>query len=557
MLAALVPLALGAGCKEEPTTAPTPPPLVLSPVPAPAGLVAELCVPAPEALWNKLRIVVGGGSVFLPKGFGALVSSLFGVPITVAGELDTDVPTLGALVDLGPDKEPLGVLALHVKDGGRFVDQLTLGDGARFRARLDEGSGIKVLGLVNGQAPHVLAVLGNYLLVGKTEAALLAVGPYVVRTLPTQPVPKEDLVVEVPESAFAGPLAARSKATWDKLGEQRKQAGASDPAALVSALFGLDASQGLGAVLANVARARLTLRMGSESAELRVAATPKPGANLGADLTWGDGKPLLTLPRDTQVAALLRGKEGDDAALRARAASLVAVLTKGRESGAQAAMEKALAEVNLRPPSELAFGFALTSTGPAGYARGPLADAKAMENSLVTLGKVLASKDAKTLLEGTGREVTFGKTVLENLPGEVFRLRFANAKKDGKTPPSAGMNSVDVLAAVRGSGFFAATGAESRDALRRLLDAEGDGALGASPEARAAVERLGSDVAFALVAEPLALLGAWQSGGGDAPSAPVSVSIGRDGAAPGAALWLRIDAANAALREAGKLLGAP
>lgn len=555
MLAALVPLALGAGCKEEPLPAPPPAPLVLSPVPAPAGLVAELFVPAPETLWNKLRIVVGGGSVFLPKGYGALVSSLFGLPITVAGELDTDVPTLGAMVDVGPDKEPLAALALHVKDGGRFVDQLTLGDGARFRARRDDGSGMQVLGLVNGQAPYVLAVLGNYLLVSKSEAALLAVGPYIVRTLPTRSMPKDDLVVEVPESAFAGPLAARSKATWDKLSGQRKQAGGGDPAAIVSALFGLDASKGLADVLASVAGARLTLRMGTESAELRLAATPKPGASLGASLTWGDAKPLLTLPRDTQVAALLRGKEGDDAALRERAAALVTVLSKGRESAAQAAMEKALAEVALRPPTELAFGFALTSTGPAGYARGPLADPKAMEKSLVALGKLLASKEAKALLEGAGREVTFGKTVLENLRGDVFRLRFAPAKKDGKAPPTTGMNSVDVLAAVREGGLFAATGAESRDALRRLLEAQGDGALGASPEARAAVERLGNDVAFAVVAEPLALLSAWRSGGGETPSAPVSVSIGRDSAAPGAPLWLRIDAANAALREAGKLLG--
>ena len=557
--ALLVPLALGVGCNEEPKEPPPAAPVVLSPVPAPAGLVAELFIPAPETLWNKLRIVVGGGSVFLPKGFGALVATVFGLPITAAGEVDTEVPVLGALVDLGPEKEPLAAVAIHVRDGGRFVDQLTLGDGARFRARADEASGMKVLGLATGTSPYALAVLGNYLVVAKTEAALLAVGPYVVRTMPTLAVPKEDLVVDVPESALAGPLTARAKATWSTVVEQRKAAGGGDPTAAATALFGLDPDKGLTETLAKMARARLSLVMGTESAELRLSATPKAGATLGAGLAWGDAKPLLTLPRDTQLAALVRGDAtSDGASQRARAAAIVSVLSRGREGAAQAAMQQALADVALVPPSELAVGFSLTEMGPAGYVRGPVVDPKAMEKSLAALGKVLATKDAKALFEGTGRTVTFGKTVLENRKGDVFRLRFSNVATEGKNKapaPNGGLTSIDVLAAVRGDSLFAATGTESREALGRLLGAEGEGALGASPEARAAVERLGGDVSLAVVAEPLVLWSAFRSGKSEAPSAPVSLSVGRDKASPGATVWIRLDAANAALRELGRVMG--
>src|SRR5262245_26616699 len=68
-------------------------------VPAPEKMVAEIFLPAPEKTWGKARTVLGGSAMFLPAGFGAFVTSLLGLPITVAQEIDGAVPVVGVVVD--------------------------------------------------------------------------------------------------------------------------------------------------------------------------------------------------------------------------------------------------------------------------------------------------------------------------------------------------------------------------------------------------------------------------------------------------------------------------
>src|SRR4028118_190701 len=72
-------LVLVAGCSDQEKPADSSPPpvaTVLSPVPAPAGLAAELYLPSPAAAWKKARALIGGPMVFLPASFGGLVTSL-------------------------------------------------------------------------------------------------------------------------------------------------------------------------------------------------------------------------------------------------------------------------------------------------------------------------------------------------------------------------------------------------------------------------------------------------------------------------------------------------
>ena len=60
LLSALALAAAPAGCSSsEPKPTPSEPAVDLSPIPAPAGLVAEAFLPTPDTTWAKARIAVG------------------------------------------------------------------------------------------------------------------------------------------------------------------------------------------------------------------------------------------------------------------------------------------------------------------------------------------------------------------------------------------------------------------------------------------------------------------------------------------------------------------
>ncbi len=77
----------------------------LTPVPAPEGLLATGFVPTPDATWARARAAIGGPSAFFPQSFGGLAATGLGLPITVAGEIDGDVPVLAALASPIPRRQ--------------------------------------------------------------------------------------------------------------------------------------------------------------------------------------------------------------------------------------------------------------------------------------------------------------------------------------------------------------------------------------------------------------------------------------------------------------------
>ena len=162
--------------------------------------------------------------MFLPKGFAALCTTIVGLPITVAAELDDGVAVLGAAARQG--KDPIqGVIGIHVKAGGRFVDQLTKGEGARFNPKVDPGSRVTLLVDKAGAGADgqlALGVLGDYLLVARRPGDLYALGPYVARTLSARPPPKEAIVLEIPRGrARSAPCLREARARLKKAEERR------------------------------------------------------------------------------------------------------------------------------------------------------------------------------------------------------------------------------------------------------------------------------------------------------------------------------------------------
>src|SRR5512139_509852 len=166
--------ALGAGCKDEP-----PPPqkvAPLEPIPAPAGLLADVFVPNPDEAWAKARVTVGGPALFLPSNASNLAVTLLGLPLAVSAEIDGNVPLVGALVERAGGGRPRAAIGIHVRDAGKIEGLLVKGENARFQLRVDEKTSITLLESKDGGArPLALGLLGNYLLVAQDTADLLDV----------------------------------------------------------------------------------------------------------------------------------------------------------------------------------------------------------------------------------------------------------------------------------------------------------------------------------------------------------------------------------------------
>ncbi|APR85741.1 Hypothetical protein A7982_11090 [Minicystis rosea] len=543
----------------------------LTPVPAPAGLLAELCVPQPAATWTKLRSGVGGPAVFLPQGFGAVVTTLAGLPITMAAEIDENVPVVGAVLRQG--KAPAQVtLAVHVKAGDRFIDQLTRGESARLDATVDNASRVTLLtDKINPESARVaLGVLGNYLLIAQKPADLTALGPYVVRTLPTRPAPKEEIVLELPEAALAGPAL-------DYARELRGRSSESATAALVPIGGMLDTLIGL---LGDAQAARVAFNLDASVIHGRATITPKPGGGAGsklvADLSVGDTKPLLDLPEGTSVGILWResaAARGESAPKQADA--LAKLLGKDVTQEDRDAVLAALrGEAEARGDWQ-AIGVAFNGTGPTALVRAPVSDADKMKKALKQLVDLSALPSFKKALSSLSLKLSVEKAVVENLAGDVTRVRLArvddkddkkgavaekgNAKgkddkgKDAKgkddkaiAPPPGVPNAIDLLYLVNGDGLFASAGFDPKDSLRSLARGPSPQSLGSNASVASALAGIG-DASFVLVADLLRISA--MTTGAAAPGAPTPIVIAAGRTAAPAELWGRVDAPFAVLQQ--------
>jgi hypothetical protein len=557
---ALLPLPLGAcsssGGAPDAGQAVTAEPL--TPVPAPAGLVGELYVTVPGDTWKRARGLVGGAAMFLPQGFPALCTTLVGLPITVSPEIDDGLPVLGAAVR--HDKDPLqGVIGIHVKAGGRFVDQLTKGEGARFDPKVDPESRVTLLvekATQGAEGRYALGVLGDYLLVARKAADLYAVGPYVARTLSAAPPPKEAVVLELPESALGGPIAAEVRARAE---------GAS---AALAPLAGL--ADNVLTLLPDAAHARVTVTLDDAAVHAHVTVTPKPGGGpatkLLGDLAAGDTAPLLDLPDGTSLGIFWR----ESAAGRAesapkQAAALAHLLRKDLSAEDKDAIGSALrAEAEARGDWQ-AVGVDWSGKGPTAVVRAPAADADHMRKALKQLVDLAGLPSFKKTLAALGLKLATEKAVVENLPADVIRVRLSRLDADGKddkakpepkakadpkgaaADPGDTPKSIDLLYFVDKDGLFAAAGFDPKDALRGLVKAKDGHSLRSVAPMAQALSAAGGDVAFALIADVPRITA--MTTGAAAPKTPSPLVLAAGRTREPAELWGRLDVPSVVVQE--------
>jgi hypothetical protein len=586
--AVLVPLWLGAlasplACAKGPE----PTPVVaedLSPVKAPEGLLAELSIPMPESTWARARAIVGGPAAFMPQSFGGLATTLLKLPITVSSEIDDKLPVLGAIVKK-PTESYAVAIGVHVKAGDRFVDQLTKGPEARFVEKRDELSRVRVIApkdAPSAPAAFVVGVLGNYLLVAQTAADLHALGPYVARTLPTRPVPKEDAVLDVPEAALSGPIAEAVKKQWSAA---RQGLEAASP---TSFPFTGTVDTVL-SVLTDARHARVALELGEETVKTRFVLDPKPGEGPAgkalAAMTVGDASPLLDLPASALIALTFRDSvSARTAAIPAQTEAVARLLGQELSAADRASISAAFEAETVARGDWVALGIALDPTGPSAMVRTPIADQAKMSKALEQLLDLAKLPSAKARLAEAQIALSAGKTVVENLPGDVRRLRFERLdKKDGgkgssakddkdrkadkgkkddkdrKAPEIAAQGSpiptaIDLLYLVTETMVLGAVGYESREALRALAKSTPETSLGSNAAIKSAVLGAGNESSFVLVVDPIRVVAARAGKPAPATPAPALLAIGKTGTPP--SLTGKLDIATFAIQELVKHRGA-
>lgn len=561
--------ALAIGCEDDkgPNPAPTATVSVLTPVPAPDGLLGEIFMPAPEATWVKARGAVGGAMSLLPQTFGGLVTTLVGLPITSSTEVDGDIAVLGAIVDTPGQPQPRAAIGIHVKGGDRVLTQATKGDSPRFTARVDKATNITLLDPKGAKGPVALGILGNYLLVAQDEESLLTIGPYVARTMPSSTnLPKDDVTIDVPERALSGSIHTNLKTGWERV-SGRERTSAIQPLVDVDAV--MDSAL---AVIADLARARVSINLVGGAVRTRLAMTPKAGdgaaSRMAREMAVGDAERLLDLPADTLVALMWRDRsEARGAAATARAGAIAGLVGKDIPEKDKEMLAAALAAAAEARGDWFVGGLSLGPTGPAGYGRGAVKDEEKLEKALKGLFAASKLPSVKSRLATAKLAVSSGKLVVEDVPGDVHRLKLSRIedkptrnKKVGPPPPGLSPGgeipaSIELLARLGKEQFLLAAGYDAREALKALIAAGERDNLRGVDSIKETVGSLGGEVAFALVVEPLRIVASRAGKPGAAESAPVMLAWGTEKESK-ETIWARLDLANVAVRELVKRRGA-
>jgi hypothetical protein len=187
-------------CKRSP--APAIESVQRAPVPAPAGLVAEIIVAHPDRTWDSVHAKLRRTTSLVPSSPAVFLGGALGLPLGVLEQLDFNIPMVGAIVEEGGTLAALG--AIHVKDGQRVIQLMTASSPPFAKEQKPGGETTHLIPVPADPDGLSFGVTGNYLVVGRGTALIERWAPFVTRTLTARPLPTEDITASVPQSALAG-----------------------------------------------------------------------------------------------------------------------------------------------------------------------------------------------------------------------------------------------------------------------------------------------------------------------------------------------------------------
>ena len=298
----------------------------------------------------------------MPRSAPLFIGSLLGLPTAALEQLDLNLPVLGSISDGGTSTS--AVIAVHVKDGDKVADLVCDGKPARCTKKSDPASGVTLLEPPPNEGmapPFAMGVSGNYLCVASDREALAKLAPFVTRTLPTRPLPREAATLTVPRAALAGPIASQLRRFWASFKKEReaddvamraKHGGSApdfgDP---TEALADIDTKMtSFLSLVGDLEEARITVAVEGVPPTVRLQVTMTPVAGGGpatqelAAMSPGGAEPLLALPSSSMFALFTR----DAADMRVRSAKEQADAIGRVLGGRLAATDKAKIDEALR-----------------------------------------------------------------------------------------------------------------------------------------------------------------------------------------------------------------
>ena len=512
-----------------------------APVPAPAGLVAEIIVAHPDRTWDTVRAKLRATTALVPISPAVFLGGALGLPLGMLEQLDFNIPIVAAIVEDGGGLAGLG--AIHVKDGQRVVQIMTSGT-PRFTKEAKPGSETAhlVAAAADPDGPS-FAVTGNYLVVGRSKELLERCAPFVTRTLTARPLPAEDIVVTATGGALAGPVAARLGKLWQSWKSDReaedvamraKHGGSApdfgDP---TEALADMDAKVSrLFAVLGDLEEARLALTVNPTereavdryraTASLKARAAGPAGEEI-ATMTVADIEPLLALPASVGIAFLTRDRRD----VRERSAAQQVEAMAKVFGGRLAPNDKTKIETALlafaKGRGDWLSGGIVTGPSRAAIVRGAVADSAEIDRSAFALLDLLS---VRAIAEPIGNwigdlklsGVDTARAAGEGEPRTVHVVRRPPKVKlpRDKTDKPIESDAFDIAWSIGKELFFAAAGRDARQTLASLQKADESATLGRSAALRGAATRLGPTVGFALIVDAVRLGAAAPMAGEDA-----------------------------------------
>jgi hypothetical protein len=534
-----------AACKRSP--APSLEATRPAPVPAPAGLVAEIIVARPDRTWDTVRAKLRAATSLVPSSPAVFLGGALGLPLGVLEQLDFNVPIVGAVVEDGGVLAALG--AIHVKDGQRVV-QLMTSSTPRYtkEAKPGEETVHLVPSVADPEGPS-FAVSGNYLVVGRGKELLERWAPFVTRTLPARPLPIEDIAATATQGALAGPVATRLARLWlswkkdreaDDAAMRAKHGGSApdfgDPA---EALADMDARAArFFAILGDFEEARFAVTVHPSEPEAperyRAIAHLKarsagPAADELALMTVAPLDPLLALPASAGIAFLTR----DSREVRERSAVAQAEAMAKVFGGRLAANDKTKIETALRAfakgRGDWLTGALVAGPTRAAVVRGSVAEAAEIDQSAFALLDLLSVRaiaepisnwigDMK--ISGVEGARAAGETEIRAVrvarrPPKV-KLPRDKSDKNEKPERPGDSDTFDIVWAIGKEVFVGAAGRDAKQTLASLEKPEDGATLARIVHLKSAAARFGPTVAFALFVDPARL--------GAAPSGPAADS---------------------------------